>query len=171
MSIAGMGEQIIEYYLPILRGRFDDYPRRERDLEQLLTIMERYGDLTAFLTDMAIEPPSNTIEGTFSADEPSDESRLTLSTIHSAKGLEWHTVFIIWALDGRFPAMRSRHKEDEVEEELRLMYVAATRAEDNLYFICPGQAYDRATGMILNRPSRFLEQLPEDALEVRYTFQ
>ena len=170
MSIAGMSEHIVAYYLPILRERFDDYPRRERDLEQLLSIMERYGDLEVFLTDMAIEPPSNSIEGTFSAGEPSDESRLTLSTIHSAKGLEWHTVFIIWALDGRFPAMRSLHKEDETEEELRLMYVAATRAENNLYFICPGQAYDRATGLMLNRPSRFLEQLPEGAIDVCYTF-
>ena len=170
MPIALLGELIVEYYLPILRNRFDDHPRRKRDLEQLLTIMERYSDLEAFLTDMAIEPPSTSIEGTFSAGDPSSESRLTLSTIHSAKGLEWHTVFIIWTLDGRFPAMRSLHKEDEVEEELRLMYVAATRAEDNLYFICPGQAYDRATGLILNRPSRFLEQLPEGAIDVRYTY-
>jgi len=170
MPIAGLGEHIVEYYLPILRNRFDDYPKRERDLEQLLTIMERYSDLEAFLTDMAIEPPSNSIEGTFSASEPSDESRLTLSTIHSAKGLEWHTVFIIWALDGRFPAMRSLHKEDETEEELRLTYVAATRAEENLYFLCPGQAYDRATGLMLNRPSRFLEQLPEGAIDIQYTY-
>ena len=170
MTIAGLGEHIVQYYQPILRHRFDDYPKRERDLEQLLTIMERYSDLETFLTDMAIEPPSNTIEGAFSAAQPSDESRLTLSTIHSAKGLEWHTIFIIWSLDGRFPALRSLNKEDEIEEELRLMYVAATRAEDNLYFICPGQAYDRATGMILNRPSRFLEHLADDALEVRYTF-
>jgi len=95
---------------------------------------------------------------------------LTLSTIHSAKGLEWHTVFIIWALDGRFPAMRSLHKEDEIEEELRLTYVAATRAEENLYFLCPGQAYDRATGLMLNRPSRFLEQLPEGAIDIQYTY-
>ena len=120
--------------------------------------------------DLHSEPPGNSIEGTLSAGERADESRLTLSTIHSAKGLEWHTVFIIWALDGRFPAMRSQHKEDEIEEELRLMYVAATRAEDNLYFICPGQAYDRATGMILNRPSRFLEDLQEDALDIRYNY-
>ncbi|MBW2297022.1 MAG: ATP-dependent helicase [Deltaproteobacteria bacterium] len=167
MTIAALGERIVDYYLPILKKRFDDHPRRERDLEQLLSIMERYGDLEAFLTDMAIEPPSASIEGTFSTGESIDESRLTLSTIHSAKGLEWHTVFIIWTLDGRFPAMRSLHKEDEIEEELRLMYVAATRAEENLFFVCPGQAYDRATGLILNRPSRFLEHIPEDALDIR----
>ena len=171
MTIAGLGEHIVQYYQPVLRHRFDDYPKRERDLEQLLTIMERYSDLEAFLTDMAIEPPSNTIEGAFSAAQPSDESRLTLSTLQSATGLEWHTIFIIWSLDGRFPALRSLNKEDEIEEELRLMYVAATRAEDNLYFICPGQAYDRATGMVLNRPSRFLEHLADDALKVRYTYQ
>lgn len=169
MSIARLGDQIVEYYLPFLRDRYDDYPRRERDLEQLLSIMERYRDLETFLTDMAIEPPVNSVEGSLSTGDASDDSRLTLSTIHSAKGLEWHTVFIIWALDGRFPSMRSLHKEDEIEEELRLMYVAATRAEDNLYFICPGHAYDRATGMVLNRPSRFLEHLPEGAIDIHYS--
>jgi len=168
MTVSAMGEKIVEYYLPLLQKRFDDYPRRERDLEQLLSIMDRYANLEAFLTDMALEPPNTSVENTFSSGEPTDESRLTLSTIHSAKGLEWHTVFIIWTLDGRFPSMRSLHREDEIEEELRLMYVAATRAEENLFFVCPGQAYDRATGMVLNRPSRFLEDLPDDALLIKH---
>ncbi|MCG6911211.1 MAG: ATP-dependent helicase [Deltaproteobacteria bacterium] len=170
MPIAALGESVVNYYLPILRKRFDDHPRREKDLEQLLSIMERYVDLETFLADMAIEPPSTSMEGTFATDHSKDESRLTLSTIHSAKGLEWHTVFIIWAMDGRFPALRSLHKEDVVEEELRLMYVAATRAEEHLFFTCPGQAYDRATGMLLNRPSRFLEQITEEALDTQYIF-
>jgi len=65
MPIAGLGEHIVEYYLPILRNRFDDYPKRERDLEQLLTIMERYSDLEAFLTDMAIEPPATASKAHF----------------------------------------------------------------------------------------------------------
>ncbi len=90
---------------------------------------------------------------------------MTLSTIHSAKGLEWHTVFIIWALDGRFPSPHALYKEEELEEELRLMYVAATRARENLIFTYPNQVYDRMMGMVLDRPSRFIDMIPQSILE------
>ena len=115
---------------------------------------------------MALEPPNTSIGDTFSAasDTPAD-NRLTLSTIHSAKGLEWHTVFIIWALDGRFPSAHSLYKEENLEEELRLMYVAATRARENLIFIYPNQVYDRVLGMVLDRPSRFIDMIPQRILE------
>ncbi|MFC1858294.1 ATP-dependent helicase [Thermodesulfobacteriota bacterium] len=164
MSLAEMGEAIVRYYAPILMGKYDDHPRRARDLEQLLTIMERYRRLDAFLTDMALEPP-NTSFGTTLFAEPAEEDRLTLSTVHSAKGLEWHTVFVIWALDGRFPSFHSLNSVEEIEEELRLMYVAATRAKENLYFCYPMQVYDRSSGMFLSRPSRFLDMIPEDMLK------
>ena len=95
-------------------------------------------------------------------------SRLVLSTIHSAKGLEWNTVFIIWALDGRFPSMQSIYKEHELEEEMRLMYVAATRAEENLIFTYPNNVYEHSLGIILNRPSRFIDMLPDTILEKVY---
>ena len=87
-----------------------------------------------------------------------------LSTVHSAKGLEWHTVFIIWAMDGRFPSFMAAESLEQLDEELRLMYVAATRARENLYFLCPGQVFDRVSGMILSRPSRFIDTLPEHLL-------
>jgi len=164
MTVAQMGEAVIKYYLPILKERHDDHPKREKDLEQLLAIMERYADLEAFLTDMALEPPNTAIGSTLSTESIS-EDRLVLSTVHSAKGLEWHTVFIIWALDGRFPSAQSLYKEEDLEEELRLMYVAATRAQENLYFTYPGQIYDRSVGVMLNRPSRFIDLLSEDILE------
>jgi len=164
MTVAQMGEAVIKYYLPILKERHDDHPKREKDLEQLLAIMERYADLEAFLTDMALEPPNTAIGSTLSTESIS-EDRLVLSTVHSAKGLEWHTVFIIWALDGRFPSAQSLYKEEDLEEELRLMYVAATRAQENLYFTYPGQIYDRSVGVMLNRPSRFIDMLSEDILE------
>lgn len=157
-SVATMGESVLEHYLPILKNKYDDHPKRARDLEQLLSIMERYEDLESFLTDMAIEPPNTTMDDTFSAIIP--DQRLTLSTIHSAKGLEWHTVFIIWALDGRFPSTHAIHKREELEEELRLMYVAATRAKENLYITYPGQLFDRISGAFLNAPSRFLNDIP-----------
>ena len=164
IPLAKLGEAIIEYYSPILKGKYDDHPKRGKDLEQLLAIMERYSDLPLFLSDMALEPPNISIGDTLSADAPAD-SRLTLSTIHSAKGLEWHTVFIIWALDGRFPSSHAVYKEEDLEEELRLMYVAATRARENLIFTYPNQVYDRMMGMVLDRPSRFIDMIRPSILE------
>jgi DNA helicase-2/ATP-dependent DNA helicase PcrA len=167
LPVAKMGEAVIEYYLPILRKRHDDHPKREKDLEQLLAIMERYENLEHFLTDMALEPPNTSVGDTFTTDTASKD-RLVLSTVHSAKGLEWHTVFIIWALDGRFPSSQSMYKEEDLEEELRLMYVAATRARENLYFTYPNQIYDRSVGVMLNRPSRFIDMIPASLLEQQW---
>jgi DNA helicase-2/ATP-dependent DNA helicase PcrA len=113
---------------------------------------------------MALEPPNTAMGDTFAAEAPT-EDRLVLSTIHSAKGLEWHTVFIIWALDGRFPSAHALHKEEDLEEELRLMYVAATRAREKLYFTYPNQVYDRSLGIVLNRPSRFIDMMSDSILE------
>jgi DNA helicase-2/ATP-dependent DNA helicase PcrA len=167
MSVVKMGEAVVKHYLPILKERHDDHPKREKDLEQLLAIMERYDNLGNFLTDMALEPPNTSVGDTFAA-ESAAKDRLVLSTVHSAKGLEWHTVFIIWALDGRFPSAQSIYKAEDLEEELRLMYVAATRARENLYFTYPGQVYDRSVGVMLNQPSRFIAMVPEDILEHRW---
>jgi DNA helicase-2/ATP-dependent DNA helicase PcrA len=164
MPVAEMGAVVVQYYLPILRRSFDDHPRREKDLEQLLGIMERYRRLEPFLTDMALEPPNVSAEDRLYTDQ-AEEDRLVLSTIHSAKGLEWHSVFVIWALDGRFPSLYALSKEEEMEEELRLMYVAATRAREGLFFTYPRQVYDRSLGIVLNRPSRFIDMIPEDILE------
>jgi DNA helicase-2/ATP-dependent DNA helicase PcrA len=112
---------------------------------------------------MALEPPNTSLNDTLSNGDPVDD-RLVLSTVHSAKGLEWHTVFIIWALDGRFPSIYAIHDETELEEELRLIYVAATRAKENLFFTYPAQIYDRMSGMVLNRPCRFIDNIPDDIL-------
>jgi DNA helicase-2/ATP-dependent DNA helicase PcrA len=170
MSISEMGETIIDYYLPILKNRYDDHPRRAKDLEHLIEVMVRYKSLDQFLTDMALEPPNTSYENSLYAGA-SNSDRLILSTIHSAKGLEWHSVFVIWALDGRFPSVHSLHKEEELEEELRLMYVAATRAKENLFFSYPGNVYDRSTGLILNRPSRYLDNIPDDILEKQFEYR
>lgn len=164
LSPTSRGELVLTYYLPILKHRFDDHPKRVRDLEQLLTIMETYDSLATFLEEMTLEPPTTTVSGAF---KPADdqEDRLVLSTVHSAKGLEWHTVFILWTLDGRFPSLMATENEGQLDEELRLMYVAATRAREQLYFMCPSQVYDRVSGMLLSQPSRFLAGLPDTILE------
>jgi DNA helicase-2/ATP-dependent DNA helicase PcrA len=165
MSISEMGEGIVSYYMPILEDTYDDHPKRAKDLDQLIEIMDRYDQLESFLTDMAIEPPNTSMDHTFSMDSSRD-NRLTLSTIHSAKGLEWHTVFIIWALDGRFPSLHALNNEEDLEEERRLMYVAATRAKENLFITYPSQAYDRTSGIMLYRPSCFLDEIPYGLLEM-----
>lgn len=157
-------EQVLEWYEPILRRVYaDDYPRREKDLEHLCTIAARYRSLETMLTDFALEPPSDGVRGTLVA-EP-EEGRLTLSTIHSAKGLEWNTVFLIWAAEGKFPAYFSTLDEEEVEEERRLCYVAITRAKERLYISYPIQFYERGGTPVFGRPSRFLENLPESVLQ------
>ena len=163
--IPEIGERILNYYVGILKNKYDDYPKRTKDLEQLLAIMERYDDLKQFLSDMALEPPNSSGSNGKMAKDEADQNSLCLSTIHSAKGLEWQHVFIIWALDGRFPSMRSIDDENELEEELRLMYVAATRAKENLFITYPMRAYDRASGLVLDRPSRFLDAVPDYILE------
>ena len=155
--------QILQYYEPMLKTRYDDHQKRRKDLEMFQNITERYQDVSSLLTDLALEPPNESIVDVESPG-PEDEY-LTLSTIHSAKGLEWHSVFVIYALEGRFPTMRSVGTDEEVEEERRLMYVACTRAKENLIITYPMNIYDRESGMILTKPSRFIQGIGEHLLE------
>jgi len=157
-------EAVVRYYLPILkRTHRDDFPKRQKDLEHFTVITERYRSLDRLLADMALEPPNDSVGDTLAINRE-EEGLLTLSTIHSAKGLEWHSVFIIWAVDGRFPSLYNTD-EDEFEEERRLMYVAATRAKENLFITYPINIFDRATGMVLCKPSRFLDGISKRILE------
>ncbi|MDY6971876.1 MAG: UvrD-helicase domain-containing protein [Thermodesulfobacteriota bacterium] len=128
-------ELVMDYYLPILREKFDDYPRRQKELEQLIPMAGRYKKLKGFLDDLVLEPPA----GPADIDSGEKAESLTLSTVHSAKGLEWPVVLIIWVMDGRFPPARACDDPLAMEEELRLMYVAATRAKDELIMCYPGQ--------------------------------
>ncbi|HDM10412.1 MAG TPA: DUF3553 domain-containing protein, partial [Desulfobacteraceae bacterium] len=128
-------ERALDYYRPILAERYDDYPKRERELEQLVVMAGRYKGLRSFIDDLVLEPPT-------SAADMGPEQRgetLTLSTVHSAKGLEWSVVFIIWVMEGRFPSSQAYSDPLALEEERRLMYVAATRAKDELILCYPGQ--------------------------------
>jgi DNA helicase-2/ATP-dependent DNA helicase PcrA len=155
--------EVYRYYLPILKEHYDDYPKRMRDLEQLYAMAERYGTLREFLDDLALEPPDDKLADPEAADR--EEERLVLSTIHSAKGLEWQCVFVMWVVDGRFPSAYSFSTEEELEEERRLLYVAVTRAKKYLYLTYPINVYDRATGAILSKPSRFLDSVPATMLD------
>ena len=127
---------VIDYYKPLLKEKYDDYNKRLDDLVSLEIISQRYKNLEDFLVDLTLEPID---ERQFKVTpEDSEDEKLILSTIHSAKGLEWHTVFVISLIDGYLPSSYSIHSTEEIEEERRLLYVASTRAKQNLYLIKPG---------------------------------
>lgn len=155
--------QVVQYYRPLLKKKYDDHNKRQKDVDTFLDIAERYRSLNALLADMALEAPIESVTDVAKTDK--EEELLTLSTIHSAKGLEWNSVFVIWALDGRFPPSKSFDTLDSLEEERRLMYVACTRAKEHLYITYPMNIYDRETGTVLGKPSRFIEGMPEDLAE------
>ena len=162
-------ELVMDYYLPVLKDKFDDYPRRQKELEQLITMAGRYRKLRNLLDDLVLEPPSSSAD--FDRGEKGES--LTLSTVHSAKGLEWPVVFIIWVSEGRFPPLRAYQNPMALEEERRLLYVAATRAKDRLIICYPGResvpiwqsqgAYSR------NGLSSFIQDLPEEVVSYRST--
>jgi len=149
-------EKVNLAYFPYLKEKYDNYPKRMRDLDQLADLTVPYRSLNRFLNDMALEPPDEDGTGVDTTDS------LVLSTIHSAKGLEWHTVILIWAAEGRIPSPRALDSDSDLEEERRLLYVAATRAKRNLVIIAPQTMLDRRVGQVEVRLSRFFEEVPTE---------
>jgi len=158
-----LSEIVLDYYMPLFKSKYDDHNKRKKDLDIFVNIAENYKNLTTLLTDMALEPPTESVADI--SEEERDNEYLTLSTIHSAKGLEWHTVFIIHAVEGFFPSSMAYDKIDSLEEERRLMYVAATRAKQNLYITYPMNIFDRHNGVTLSKPSRFIADITENLAE------
>ena len=155
-------ERIMEYYQPIFeRIYYDDYPRRSRDLEQLGGLLAGYQELARFIDDAALDPPEVMQEGV--PGSVSTAGRIVLSTIHSAKGLEWDTVFIIHLAEGKFPSSQSVF-QNQLEEERRLFYVSVTRARKNLYLSYPRQSAGPDRKMTYCRISPFLEEIDEGLL-------
>ncbi len=159
---------VIDYYEPILREKFDlDWQLRKNDLDALGQISGRYNSIRDFLVDVAIEPPER---GVKDFHDTVWERPLILSTIHSAKGLEWRNVFLIGAIDGVLPSSYTTHDDEELEEERRLLYVAITRARERLYLLAHHEG--RNNGIhTFNRLSRFLDAPNVRAcLDEKYTF-
>lgn len=132
------------FYAPLLEQKFDDAFVRTRDLEQLEQLAGRFDSRATFLNEMTLDPPSSTQD--FAADPLLDEDWLTLSTIHSAKGLEWEAVYVLHAADGNIPSDMATGSEEEIEEERRLFYVALTRAKTHLHVMHPQRYYFAARG-------------------------
>jgi DNA helicase-2/ATP-dependent DNA helicase PcrA len=145
-------------YDGLLRERYDRAEPRLADLDQLQTIAGGYPDRAAFLSALALEPPSATQD--LAGGAGGEDDALILSTVHSSKGKEWDVVFLIWAVDGWFPMARALNDPDEEEEERRLMYVAMTRARNDLMVTYPLNAYSSRMGAdySIDQLSRFLDR-------------
>ncbi len=131
-------EFIKDYYTPLLQAREYDYQVRLLDINVLVDLSSKYDSLEKFLTEFALDPPSRNFgTRTVPLIDESEDNPLTVSTIHSAKGLEWHSVIIPHALDGLIPSVRSLNNIEEIEEERRLFYVACSRAKQDLIITMP----------------------------------
>jgi DNA helicase II / ATP-dependent DNA helicase PcrA len=123
------------WYEPHLDRIYEDAMLRQPDLAQLVQIASTYPNRERFLTELTLDPPDATSDR--AGDPILDEDYLILSTIHSAKGQEWKSVFILNAVDGCLPSDLATGTIAEIEEERRLLYVAMTRAKDHLHVIVP----------------------------------
>lgn len=127
-----LAEKIIKFYEPFLFNRYGDFAANKKDLESLEILAKSYDSIEEFIDIMSMEPPHRATYVSKSAADD-DEPKLVLSTIHSAKGREWNTVYLMGVLEGQLPDYRSMNDEEKLGEEHRLLYVAVTRAKVRLY--------------------------------------
>jgi DNA helicase-2/ATP-dependent DNA helicase PcrA len=158
-------DKLIEYYTPFLEKK-KNANTRQGDLIYFRQKSLEFNTLEEFLSEMALTPPNDKVEVKESMATNAKERPMVISTIHSAKGLEWNTVFIARVLDGDIPSSRSVDSIEQLEEERRLFYVAITRAKDNLYLTAPqrmrwGRSYGNLDSMEYNEESRFLKDLSD----------
>ena len=165
-SPRGMITSILEgVYEDYLRGKYTNFDNRRQDLEQLMNYSEEFESVPELLAQLALvsgAPSEPTAGGA------ADEEAVCLSSVHQAKGLEWRAVFVVWLTDGMFPNARAIEDDEDmegIEEERRLFYVAVTRARDQLYLTYPYIWHGAQGGETIQRPSPFLEDIPEELVE------
>jgi DNA helicase II / ATP-dependent DNA helicase PcrA len=144
------------------KANFINYELRREDLNQLAAFSRQFKDVHEFLSQLAL---ISNIDAEPALDQTADNEAVNLSSVHQAKGLEYHTVFVIWLTDGMFPSTRSLDTRDAIEEERRLFYVAITRARDELYLTYPHMRLNAGYGDMFQRPSRFLKEIPTQLVE------
>jgi DNA helicase-2/ATP-dependent DNA helicase PcrA len=145
-----------------MQAKFANYEARRDDLNTLANYAKQFEQTDEFLAQLTLLGGTETSEVTGRDDE---EDRVCLSSIHQAKGLEWQAVFLAWLTEGMFPGARSLEDESTLEEERRLFYVGVTRCKEELYLTYPELRLNAGYGEAFQRPSRFLEELPEDLTE------
>ncbi len=152
-------------YDEVMRESFDNYENRRSDLEELMNYSDRFDDILECLAQLSLMSAVDGDPGGSKAEL--DKEQVVLSSVHQAKGLEWKVVFVISLTDGMFPNGRVLDADDEymLEEERRLFYVAITRAKDELYLTYPQINPKSYSGDVIQRPSRFLDDCPQELLE------
>jgi DNA helicase II / ATP-dependent DNA helicase PcrA len=150
--------RVRKFYTPLLEAKYDHVEPRLRDLEQLEVMASRYNSRARMLLELTLDPPSSTQD--LAGPPMLDDDYLTLSTIHSSKGLEWDSVFVIHAADGNIPSDMATKNPEEIEEERRLFYVALTRAKNWLYVLHPLRYYwpGRSDHHSYSQRTRFLPE-------------
>jgi DNA helicase-2/ATP-dependent DNA helicase PcrA len=156
--IASVIEAIYDEYA---RAEFANYEQRREDLNTLQSFARQYESAADFLDQLAL---LTSLDNEVAATRE-ETDLVTLSSVHQAKGLEWKVIFVIWMCDGMFPSSRSLESDDAIEEERRLFYVAVTRAKDELYLTYPHLRLGAGYGEMLQRPSRFLSEVPQELVE------
>ena len=144
------------------KANFTNYELRREDLNQLASFARQFSDAQEFLSQLAL---ISNVDAEPTPNAAADREAVNLSSVHQAKGLEFHTVFVIWLTDGMFPSSRSLETRDAIEEERRLFYVAITRARDELYLSYPHMRLNAGFGDVFQRPSRFLKEIPNELVE------
>ncbi|MEP3481360.1 MAG: ATP-dependent helicase [Fuerstiella sp.] len=132
-TVAAEMHAVRNFYSPMMKLKYDGVRGREADLKQLEVMASRYRQRADFLSEMTLDPPSSSQELKTDSVDIGEDDMLSLSTIHSAKGLEWDSVFVLHASDGCIPSEQSAGSDEELEEERRLFYVALTRAKNHLF--------------------------------------
>jgi DNA helicase II / ATP-dependent DNA helicase PcrA len=158
LSAGVRAERLRDALAPLIKMRYPDSALRLQDLEQLVAVAREASALGQFVTDLVLDPPQSSAD--LAGPPHLDEDYLVLSTIHSAKGLEWGAVHVLALYDGNFPACMSAGSQESVDEERRLLYVAMTRARRELHLYVPVRYYHRPKGIDdahgYGKPSRFL---------------
>jgi DNA helicase II / ATP-dependent DNA helicase PcrA len=144
------------------KANFTNYELRREDLNQLAAFARQFKDVDEFLSQLAL---ISNVDAEAAPNQAADTEAVSLSSVHQAKGLEYHTVFVIWLTDGMFPSTRSLETREAIEEERRLFYVALTRARDELYLTYPHMRLNAGYGDMFQRPSRFLKEIPTELVE------
>ena len=157
--ITSVVEAIYDDYAKV---NFTNYELRKEDLNQLAAFARQFKDLNEFLSQLAL---ISNVDAEAAPNQNGDREAVNLSTVHQAKGLEFHTVFVIWLTDGMFPSSRSMDERKDLEEERRLFYVAITRAKDEIYLSYPHMRLTGGYGDVFQRPSRFLKEIPNKLVE------
>ena len=157
--ITSIVEAIYDDYAKV---NFTNYELRREDLNQLAVFARQFKDIHEFLSQLAL---ISNVDAEAAPNQAGEKEAVNLSSVHQAKGLEFHTVFVIWLSDGMFPSARSLDTRDALEEERRLFYVAVTRARDELYLTYPHMRLNAGYGEMLQRPSRFLKEIPNALVE------